>query len=278
MLDFRVLIYLVLTLAISLFVAVQKPEMHKQALITTSTYEFAEITLPQSEVKMAQTPVSVKTQPSQTQNIKTSNQQGVNVDLKNKNSNVKTPTPQKKQTVKQQPPQQQKPVVKTTSTSSPKPTNTTTQTQPQQQTQAQLPQQKQVKVSQENPIENRTKHILTEQEEIIEWNRWHSRLQNQVMKDTKLAAPLGTQFKFSFTVDRYGNMSNVKVWSTNPSYNALAVRAIKPVLMSYRNKPILNFPEGTRRIIVNATGGFVVATYTEYSKPSDYNDYEKVRR
>ena len=278
MLDLRVLIYLITIVIISLFIAVQKPQMHKQAMITSSEYEFAEITIPSSEVQVAQTPVSVQTPPIQTQNTKVSNQKGVNVDLNNKTNNVKTSTPQKKQTVKQQPQQQQKRMAKPASTTSPKPSNTTSQTQPKQQTQAQLPQPKQVKVSQENPIENKPKHILTEQEEIIEWNRWHSRLQNQVMKDTKIAAPLGTQFKFSFTVDKYGSMSNVKVWSTNPAYNQLAINAIKPVLMSYRNKPILDFPEGTKRIIVNASGGFVVSTHTEYSKPSDYHDYEKVKR
>ena len=40
---------------------------------------------------------------------------------------------------------------------------------------------------------------LTEQEEIIVWNQWRSNLQNQVMRDTKISAPIGTVFKFSFT-------------------------------------------------------------------------------
>lgn len=38
---------------------------------------------------------------------------------------------------------------------------------------------------------------LTEQEEIIVWNIWRSNLQNQIMRDTQIAAPLGTAFKFS---------------------------------------------------------------------------------
>lgn len=121
-------------------------------------------------------------------------------------------------------------------------------------------------------------HQLTEQEEIIAWNKWRSNLQNQVMKDAPTRAPLGTVFKFSFTVDKYGNMSNIKVWSENPNYTDLAVRVIKPVLSSYSHKPILNFPEGTKRVITNVTGGYVISTRTKYSSPSDYSDYEKVKR
>ena len=73
-------------------------------------------------------------------------------------------------------------------------------------------------------------------------------------------------------------MSNVKVWSTNPVYTDLAVRVIKPILLSYNKKSILSFPEGTKRVITNVNGGFVISTNTEYSTPSDYSDYEKVKR
>lgn len=118
---------------------------------------------------------------------------------------------------------------------------------------------------------------LTEQEEIIVWNRWRSNLQNKVMQEVKLNAPLGTRFRFSFTVDRYGQISNLKVWSDNPEYTSLAVRQIKPLLQSYQGQPILNFPNGTKRIITNVTGGFVLATFDKYSKPSDYSDVERVK-
>lgn len=119
--------------------------------------------------------------------------------------------------------------------------------------------------------------VLTEHEETIVWNKWRSDLQNKVMKDTNIGAPRGTGFRFSFTVDKYGNMSNINVWSTNPVYTDLAVRVIKPVLQSYQHQPILKFPAGTKRTITNVTGGFVMAGYTQYSKPSDYSDVEKVK-
>ena len=119
---------------------------------------------------------------------------------------------------------------------------------------------------------------LTPEEEIIAWNKWRSDLQNQVMMDTQISAPIGVAFKFSFTVDKFGNLSNVKVWSTTDVYSDMAVRVIKPVLMSYQGKKILNFPQGTKRIITNVAGGFVMSTTTGYSSPSDYSDYERVIR
>ena len=119
---------------------------------------------------------------------------------------------------------------------------------------------------------------LTEEEEIIAWNKWRSDLQNQVMKDTDISAPLGVAFKFSFTVDKFGNLSNVKVWSTNSAYSDMAIRIIKPVIMSYQGKEILRFPKGTKRIITNVEGGFVMSTSTGYSSPDDYSDYERVIR
>ena len=119
---------------------------------------------------------------------------------------------------------------------------------------------------------------LTEEEEIIAWNKWRSDVQNQVMKDTNISAPIGIAFKFSFTVDKFGNMSNIKVWSTTPAYSDMAVTAIKPVLMSYQNTPLLNFPQGTKRVITNVAGGFIMSDTTGYSSPSDYSDYERIKK
>ncbi len=119
---------------------------------------------------------------------------------------------------------------------------------------------------------------LTEAEEIIAWNKWRSDLQNQVMRDAKIGAPLGTVFKFSFTVDKFGTISNLKVWSTDPMFTNLGIRVIRPIIVKYQGQPILNFPEGTKRIITNVTGGFVMSTQTGYSNPSDYSDYETVKK
>ncbi len=119
---------------------------------------------------------------------------------------------------------------------------------------------------------------LTEEEEIIAWNKWRSDLQNKLMSDSKIAAPIGTTFAFSFTVDKFGTISNLKTWSTNPSYTPLAVKVIKPLLLSYQKTYILNFPTGSKRVITNVNGGFTMARSSRYSSPSDYNDYERVTK
>lgn len=128
-------------------------------------------------------------------------------------------------------------------------------------------------------VQNKSpKRQLTQEEiEIIAWNNWRSALQNKVMRDTKLSAPIGTVFKFSFTVDREGSISNLKTWSLNSDYTPMAVRVIKPAIMSYQGQSILNFPKESKRVITNVNGGFTVWYSTGYSSPSDYSDYERVK-
>ncbi|MGN0014673.1 MAG: hypothetical protein ACI37T_04575 [Candidatus Gastranaerophilaceae bacterium] len=121
--------------------------------------------------------------------------------------------------------------------------------------------------------------VYTEQElEVIAWNKWRSDLQNKLMKDSKISAPLGTTFFYSFTVDKFGNITNLKTWSDNPSYTQLAVRIIKPLLLSYQHTDILTFPQNSKRIVTNADGSFTMAYSSKYSSPSDYNDYERIEK
>ncbi len=118
---------------------------------------------------------------------------------------------------------------------------------------------------------------LTEEEEIIVWNKWRSDLQNQVMRDSKISAPYGTTFNFSFTVDKNGNISNINTWSDDNNYTPLAKRVIKPILTSYQHTAILKFPARTKRTIVNVTGGYTMSNTDRYSTPGDYSDYERIR-
>lgn len=253
---------LIISCIVALFtilIGVKQPTMHKQAMFTDEYHEFVEEEMPTSNMGISNT------------NIPTKN---------TTNNNSTTSQPQRKKIIKQ--------IIKYTEPETTTQPNTTkqkanTQTikkqtvvQPQKtnNTATQQPQKQYTNI----PQTKNTQKVLTEREEIIAWNRWRSALQNQVMKDSHMCAPLGTVFKFSFTVDKFGNMSNIKVWSTNPSYTSYAVRCIKPVLSSYQHKAILNFPEGTKRVITNVNGGFVISTRTEYSSPSDYSDYEKVKR
>lgn len=126
-------------------------------------------------------------------------------------------------------------------------------------------------------IKPQQNQITAEEAEIIAWNKWRSDLQNRVMRDTKIRAPIGTVFKFSFTVDREGTISNLKTWAQNSDYTPMAVRVIKPTILSYQGQSILNFPPESKRVITNVNGGFTVWYSAGYSSPSDYSDYERVK-
>lgn len=118
---------------------------------------------------------------------------------------------------------------------------------------------------------------MTEQEEIIAWNKWRSNLQNQIMRDSNIDyAPLGTLFTFTFVVDKFGNISNIKVECSNPNYMDVARNNVKPAIANLQKKPILNFPRGTQRTSTVVTGLFLIGTQERYSTPNDFSDYERV--
>jgi len=119
--------------------------------------------------------------------------------------------------------------------------------------------------------------LTAEQEEIIAWNKWRSDLQNETMKDSKVMAPVGTKFSFSLTVDKFGNISNLRIWAEPSGYTQMGIRAIRPVIMGYQGNPILNFPPKSKRVVVNIEGHFFTARSSQYSTPSDYSDFERVK-
>lgn len=147
-------------------------------------------------------------------------------------------------------------------------------TPPQQQQVQQKPKSPQV---QQKPQQVQNNAPLTEAEEVIVWNKWRSDLQNKVMRDSRIAAPRGTVFRFSFTVNKFGQMSNLKIWSDTPGYTNYAIQALKPLLLSYQGKPILNFPARTKRITTNVEGAFAISNQDRYTTPNDYSDIERVR-
>lgn len=135
--------------------------------------------------------------------------------------------------------------------------------------QVQKPVQKQVSTH-KNPY-------MTEQEEIIAWNKWRSNLQNQIMRDSNIDyAPLGTLFTFTFVVDKFGNVSNIKVECSNPNFMDIARNNVKPAISRLQRKPILNFPMGTQRTTTVVVGSFLIGTQERFSSPDDYADFERV--
>ena len=157
----------------------------------------------------------------------------------------------------------------------------------QEQTQSTPPKQTIVKLSKNTkyePVKTQEKtiqknKILTEQEEEIEWNKWRSNLQNQIMKDVKLPIiPQGTVFKFEFDVDKYGKVSNIQTLSLTPAYTPYAIQYIAPVIRSYQGHSILNFPNGSNRTQTHVKGGWKIAQSVKYSTPKDYNDTETIKK
>lgn len=121
--------------------------------------------------------------------------------------------------------------------------------------------------------------VLTQQEETIAWNKWRSNLTNQIMQDTKLPdIPNGVLFQFSFTVDKYGKITNVQTGANPANYTPYAIQYIAPVIRSYQGRSILNFPSGTARTSTQVTGKWRISNTQKYSTPQDYNDIEKVIR
>ena len=118
---------------------------------------------------------------------------------------------------------------------------------------------------------------MTEQEEIIAWNIWRSNLQNQIMRDSQIDyAPLGTLFMFTFVVDKFGNVSNIKVECSNPNYMDVVRNRVKPAIANLQRKPILKFPRGSQRTSTVVIGGFIIGTEERYASPENYSDYERI--
>lgn len=129
----------------------------------------------------------------------------------------------------------------------------------------------------EKPVQKVITEEQKAQEELILWNKWRSNLQNQIMRDARLPiVPEGVVFRFSFDVDKYGKVSNVHTWSTNPQYTAYAIQYIAPVIRGYQGHSILNFPTGSNRASTTVEGGWKISKTAKFSTPENYNDTEKV--
>ncbi len=271
------IILIILLLFMTVGIVITKPSVHKPAVVEDASFTLQslekkkpavvksdfETTLPPAQKTVVEKPAPV------VKRIVKVIRQEVEVPQTQTTVKVSEPKPVQKtvQTIPQQEVQTQKPVK---IVEVPKPVETV-------ETEAPV----NLELEQKQPVKIVTTPVkttpLTEKEEIIAWNKWRSDLQNKVMRDSKINAPLGTTFYFSCTVDKFGNISNINTWSDNDYYTPLAKRVIKPVLSSYQNQPILKFPERTQRTITNVNGSFTMAYTDRYSTPADYSDYERIR-
>jgi len=256
--------FILLFLLLTTFAVVTKPAMHKTVVLGDINYTVSqpqEKVQPVKVVPQAVKPVEQKVQTVQKPQPKVI-VQVIEEHIKTQPKTVKTTSTPKTTTVKTSPKVVEnvsKPIVKETT--------------PVQEVPKVIPPKKIITT----PVKTVNETPLTEAEEIIAWNKWRSDLQNQVMKDSKISAPVGTVFNFTFTVDKNGNVSNIKTWSGNNNYTPTAKRVLKPLLIKYQHTAILKFPARTKRKIVNVEGGFTISTIDRFSTPADYHDYERIK-
>lgn len=278
-------ILLILVIVATVSICSIQPELHKNVIVYDSDYTL----VPEQEVKTETKNIPVMEMPVNPTYTTTVVEKKVEPQTKTvsktqtKNYNTqKNVTPQKTTSVKQtsvskpvtttvtKPTAVTKPVVKeTVKTVVPKVAEETVRTQ--------SPSVTQTTVKTVKPVEQ--PKVLTQQEETIAWNKWRSNLTNHIMQDTKLPdIPNGTLFQFSFTVDKYGKITNVQTGANPANYTPYAIQYIAPVIRSYQGKSILVFPEGTARTVTQVTGKWRISTTERYSTPQDYNDIERVIR
>ena len=97
------------------------------------------------------------------------------------------------------------------------------------------------------------------------------------MKDSDIGyAPYGVVFTFNFLVDKYGNVSNIKVEAIPSQYMDIARNGVKPAISRLQKKAILNFPRGTRRTSTVVNGSFAIGVQNVFSTPDQFRDIERV--
>ena len=264
-------VILILVITVTLCVCIIKPDMHKNVIVYDSDYTL--VTEDEVKTEIKEIPVmEVPAKPAEKTIVVEKKSEPKTTNLTKQTTNVK------QQIVKKTAPVtvQQQTVAKPQTQTVTKPVTTTLQ----------KPVEKEVikvetpKIEQkviEKPVEQ--PKVMTQQEETIAWNKWRSALTNKIMQDTRLPdIPTGVLFQFSFTVDKYGKISNVQTGANPANYTPYAIQYIAPVIRSYQGRSILNFPEGTARTSTQVTGKWRISNTEKYSTPQDYNDYEKVIR
>lgn len=135
----------------------------------------------------------------------------------------------------------------------------------------------------------KTQRTKIKYKETIVWNNWKSDLHNRIHNDISYLIPdnmpLGALYKYSFIIDRNGNVSdvNVKVIFPGISLDGDGENALKAGTIAFK-KAIYNcgkrhfkgFPKGSQREYVKLELVVQMGFVNVYTKPGDFNDLESV--
>ena len=114
----------------------------------------------------------------------------------------------------------------------------------------------------------------------VSWNEWRSNFIDRFLDDSIYLTcldeyGLGSWFYYSFEVTKYGNIENIKIFSFYlKSYDK---EQIKNLIKSYAYQGITKFPPNSKRMRAKVKAIVLLGDAESKAKPSDFNDYEKVK-
>ena len=126
------------------------------------------------------------------------------------------------------------------------------------------------------PKERQRKYLVKN----IDWNVWKSNFVNQILDDSVYIKELdeygvGTWFYYSFTVNSAGGIYNIQV--TSPYLLKEDKDKIVQMIKDYEYQDITIFPSNSKRQTANVNAIVLLGETEKKTKPSDFNDFEKVK-
>lgn len=114
----------------------------------------------------------------------------------------------------------------------------------------------------------------------IDWNTWKSQFINQILDDSMYIHSLdqygiGTWFYYSFTVTSDGEIRNINVSSVYLSNEDK--KRIENLIRGYEYQEITIFPANSKRKTAKVDAVVLLGESEKKSKPSDFNDIERIK-
>lgn len=131
-----------------------------------------------------------------------------------------------------------------------------------------------VKIDTAIPKEQETK------EETLEWNNWHSNVQNELLSSVRapLNQPIGTINHVEFIVDDNKNITNIKIYTEPEKYSKSAQKIFSEAVREMDGSDVLAFPQNSKRKTVSVKVAAMSSNEVKLTKPEDFSDTEVIKR